>query len=126
MPATEATPRLTPRPALRGRADGGAALATPITDRDALLGEVPLNPDAGGYTLVAGGAASAPDAESLAAPLRAAGFRVGVVSGTTADGRAIYRVCVGQFASQRQALAALARLRGAALPSDAWMLALPG
>ncbi len=96
---------------------------TPTTDRDALVGDVPLAPSEGGYTLVAGGEPSAAAAEALAAPLRAAGFRVAVVPGTTADGRAIYRICVGQFGAQRQALAALARLRGDALPADAWMLA---
>ena len=97
---------------------------TPPTDRDALLGDAPVDPSMGGYTLVAGGASTLEAAQARAVALREDGWRASAIEGTTEAGARIFRVCVGQFASQRHALAALARLRGRVLPADAWMLRL--
>ncbi len=103
---------------------GDAMRLTPPSEREALVGEAGVVADAGGYTVVAGGAATMAMAERMAEPLRVAGFRVAVLPGTTDDGRTIWRVCVGQFPGLGPATVALRRLRGDVLPTDAWLLSL--
>ena len=74
-----------------------------------------------GYTLVIGGGTQA-EAERLAAPFRAQGYRTGVLAGRTDSGAAIYRTAIGQFNSLGAAQSALRNVSG--LPAGAWILNL--
>ncbi len=74
----------------------------------------------GGYTWVVASVASRKKAEEIAARYRSMGFRTGVLEGTI-QGRRIFRVGIGQFASIEEAQRARRALPPDA-PRDAWIL----
>jgi len=77
-----------------------------------------LDPDRGGYGWVFGSGGRT-GAEADAARWRRLGFRAAAVAGTS-NGRPVYRVYVGQFATREEARAARTRLPADA-PADAWV-----
>ncbi len=89
----------------------------------ALYGPAPLNLDADGWTLIVASRADRREAEQIAAALRAEGFRSGIVPGR-AEGQPRYRVAVGHFARQPDAMQARQRLAGHRLPHATWVLRL--
>lgn len=88
-----------------------------------LLSEERVQPGIG-WTIVVRGEPTESEAQTVAERYRAVGYRVNVFQGLTADGRAIFRVVVGQFPTVRDAQRALRTLAGDAFPADAWMLPL--
>ncbi len=109
------------------RAASGAAASEPLraltsAEAAALRDNAPVEPGAGGWTLVVASASERPQAELVAERYRRRGFRVGILSGE-AEGQAYFRVGVGQFAEEAAARAALSKLEGD-LPQDAWLMPL--
>ncbi|GEM_PF-4441277 len=94
---------------------------TPATTSfDPLRGPAGIIRERGGYTWVVASVASREKAEEIAARYRAQGYRTGVLEGRV-QGRPIYRVGIGQFASIEEAQQARRELPPDA-PRDAWIL----
>lgn len=87
--------------------DNTVAPPTPATPplEDPLMSSQPIDPAAGGFTWAMGSYPSEAPANEAAARYRRAGFRSSVLPGT-AQGRQVFRVGVGQFATQAEAEAA--------------------
>jgi hypothetical protein len=83
-----------------------AQAAVPEEPETNLRGATPVTVPPG-FTVVVGGAPTSAEAEAIAEPYRAAGFRTGILLGQS-RGQRYYRVGVGQFESREQAVAALA------------------
>jgi cell division septation protein DedD len=118
-PEDTATIAGTEPPAAVADASPVPAPQPPVQD-DPMRGQRPVVPEDGGYTLIVGGARSRDAAEAIATRYRAQGYRVGILTGS-ADGRPIYRVGVGQFASHGDA-AAVHSNPPENIPRDAWVL----
>lgn len=78
----------------------------------------------GGYTWVVATSFSQFGAERLAQQYRRAGFRVGVWADTTGPGTTAYRVVIGQFATEAQALAARDTVQRQTT-NQIWLLQIP-
>ena len=77
-----------------------------------LRGSAPLDWSRGGFTLHVATSSTRPEAESYATNLRRNGFRTGIYKDDSGRGSAVYRVVIGQFADERQAVAARQQLLG--------------
>jgi hypothetical protein len=119
-----------PAPPDQGAADSVAVAAVPTENArpsetadpfDApLRGSGTVDAERGGFTWVVTREGT-PPAEQ-AANYRAAGYRAGVLR-SEVDGRSIERVCLGQFRTTGEALAARPDLP-ASVPADRWLLRL--
>ncbi|MEM6644639.1 MAG: SPOR domain-containing protein [Bacteroidota bacterium] len=99
-------------------APASQAPPVPVGANPALYGTVPIQK--GGYGIIVGSAESAGQAERLARPFVALGYRTGVVFGTHM-GFTRYRAVVGQFATDGEASQAL-RSEIDKLPEGAWVM----
>ncbi|HIG74045.1 MAG TPA: SPOR domain-containing protein [Bacteroidetes bacterium] len=74
-----------------------------------LAGDAPIQLDAEGFTWVVSSVSSRAEAEAAVARYRRAGFRARVIEGTV-NGRPMYRIAIGQFASRQDAYSVRDRL----------------
>lgn len=100
--------------------DPSAADAVPAPP-DPLRGDEPLDPDAGGLTIVVLSTTDSVTAGEAAQQYGAQGLRASVVP-EQQDGVTRYRVAIGQFDTLEDANAQREALAGSELPADAWIL----
>lgn len=119
LPAPPPEPEPDPEPAPEAEAEPEAAPAEEARN-PALWSSEGVDPARGGVTWIVASRPSRADAERIAASYRERGYRVSVLPHTQ-GGRTTYRVAVGQFATNAEALEARDLLPPDA-PEDTWRL----